>query len=165
MKCLIGSLIIAIGAQICIPFIPVPLTLQTLGILFVAAALGARYGTIAVLMYFLEGISGIPVFAKFSSGISVILGPTGGYIIGFILAAYLTSRMIEKSKNKTFLSIFYAGFAGSVAVLIIGYLHLAHFIGYSAAYTFGIAPFIPGDLSKLILFALMVSGKRWKKFI
>jgi biotin transport system substrate-specific component len=159
LKCLIGAGGIAICSQIYVPFFPVPLTLQTIGVLFTASILGARYGTIAILIYLAEGIAGLPVFAGFSSGLSVILGPTGGYLIGFVLAAYLIGSLMEKSKTRAFSEILIIGVLGDMILLTSGYLQLALFVGYSDAYTLGIMPFILGDLLKLVLFALLTSRR------
>jgi biotin transport system substrate-specific component len=137
--------------------VPVPLTLQTIGVLFTASILGARYGTIAVLIYLAEGIAGLPVFAGFSSGPSVVLGPTGGYLIGFALAAYITGSLVEKSKTKSFFAILKIGIVGELILLISGYLQLSLFVGYSNAYAFGVMPFLLGDFLKIMLFSLVTS--------
>jgi biotin transport system substrate-specific component len=158
-QCFLGAFIISIGAQICVPCIPVPLTLQTLGILLVASRLGARLSALSVLLYLVEGLAGIPVFAEFSWGQSVILGPSGGYLIGFVPAAYLTGILLKRSVNRTFLSVFLAGLAGEIVLLSIGYLQLAHFIGFADAYTCGILPFILGDFLKLTVFAMTTLRK------
>ncbi|MDR2464277.1 MAG: biotin transporter BioY [Holosporales bacterium] len=159
LKCFICTGLIAICSQICIPFIPVPFTMQTLSVLFVASSLGARYGTIAILMYLVEGAIGIPVFAKLSSGLPVLLGPTGGYLIGFVLAAYITGKLIEKSKTKSFFSLLWPGIAGGLIVLFTGYLRLAYFVGYSRAFTLGVLPFILGDVVKAAVFAAVTMSK------
>ncbi|MDR0625384.1 MAG: biotin transporter BioY [Holosporales bacterium] len=163
LGCFVGSGVIAISAQICIPLIPVPITLQTLGVFLVGALLGARYGAFAVLLYLAEGMAGAPVFAKFSSGLHVIFGPTGGYLIGFVFAAYLTGALFERLKKRTFFSVFLAGLAGELVSLLAGYLQLTHFVGYYKAFTVGIMPFIIGDFLKLTLFALLMSSPRGKK--
>ena len=82
-----GSLLVALAAQINIPMYPVPMTLQTLAVLAIGAAFGARLGAATLALYALEGAVGLPFFAQMKSGLAVISGPSGGYIIGFILAA------------------------------------------------------------------------------
>jgi biotin transport system substrate-specific component len=158
-QCFLGALIISIGAQVYIPLIPVKVTLQTLSILFVVSHFGAKLGTLSVLLYLIEGIVGIPVFAGFSAGLSIFLGPSGGYLIGFVPAAYLTGILLERSTNRTFLSVFLAGLAGEIILLVIGYLRLVHFMGFFDAYIFGILPFILGDFLKLTIFTLSVSKR------
>ncbi|MDR1597688.1 MAG: biotin transporter BioY [Holosporales bacterium] len=160
LKCFAGSVCIAICSQICVPFVPVPFTMQTLAVLFVASSLGARYGIISVLMYLAEGAIGLPVFAKCASGLPHLLGPTGGYLIGFTFAAYLIGTLIEKFKAKSFLAIFGSGLAGEVVLFLIGYLQLACFVGFTAAFKLGVVPFLLGDFVKVLLFALIMSGKR-----
>lgn len=162
LMCFIASCCIAICSQICIPFVPVPFTMQTLSVLFVASALGARYGTIAVLMYLAEGAVGLPVFAKLSSGLSVLLGPTGGYLMGFVAAVYITGSLIEKSKIKSFWTILGAGLAGEIVLFMAGYLQLARFVGYSKAYALGVVPFVLGDIVKVLAFTLITSRKQLK---
>ena len=93
-----GSILLALLARLSIPvpFSPVPITGQTFGILFLGALLGSRIGTLSVIMYILEGLIGLPVFAGGSIGFLYLLGPTGGYILGFIPAVYLVGYLAEK---------------------------------------------------------------------
>jgi biotin transport system substrate-specific component len=121
--------------------------------------LGPRRGTFAVLFYLLEGIIGLPVFAGFSSGVHVIWGPTGGYLFGFIPAVYLCGALLQKSHDRKFFGVFIAGLVGALAILLCGYLRLAYFIGFSQAYTLGIAPFYLADLLKLLIFSLLIFKK------
>ncbi|MDR2598543.1 MAG: biotin transporter BioY [Holosporales bacterium] len=162
LQCLRGACIIAIGSHICVPFVPVPLTLQTLSVLFVVSHLGSKLGACSALLYLLEGLAGIPVFAEFSAGPAVVFGPSGGYLMGFIPAAYLTGILLEQRANRTFLSVFLAGLAGEIILLFIGFLQLSYFMGFADAYTFGIIPFILGDFLKLTIFAMIssVSSKK-----
>jgi biotin transport system substrate-specific component len=93
-----ASILIAISAQIAIPlpFTPVPLTLQTLVVLAAGVVLGSSRGALAITLYLLEGCAGLPVFSGAASGITHLLGPTGGYLIGFLPAAWLTGFLAEK---------------------------------------------------------------------
>src|SRR5512132_4009477 len=92
-----ASLAIALAAQVAVPlpFTPVPLTLQTLAVLLASAALGMRRGALAVALYLAEGLAGLPVFASFSSGPAPFLGPTGGYLVGFLPAAAIVGALAE----------------------------------------------------------------------
>jgi biotin transport system substrate-specific component len=90
-----GSLFVAITAQIVIPTTPVPFTAQTFGVLTVGAALGFRRGALALLLYLVVGAAGLSVFAEGSSGIAKILGATGGYLVGFTVAAAIVGRLAE----------------------------------------------------------------------
>jgi biotin transport system substrate-specific component len=159
LKCLLGASVVAVGSQICIPLIPVPFTLQTLSVFFVAYALGAKLGTFAVLIYLIEGVAGVPVFANFSSGMSVILGPTGGYLIGFVPLVFLLGFLLDRLKNVEFLLVLMVGFVSNLILLTIGYLRLAHFIGFYDAYALGVLPFIIGDFLKLTVFSVIISKK------
>ncbi|MDR1475782.1 MAG: biotin transporter BioY [Holosporales bacterium] len=159
LRCLLGSCFIAVGSQIYIPFDPVPFTLQTFCVLLLGLCCGSKIGTLSVLLYLTEGIMGIPVFAGYNSGISILLGPAGGYLVGFIFAAYITGAMSEKWSRKSLASVFVIGLVGEIVLLLIGYLRLAHFIGFSDACTFGILPFIFGDFFKLTLCAIIASKK------
>ena len=94
-----GSLIVALGAQIAVrlPFSPVPITLQTLAVLMVGALLGSRRGALSLLAYLAQGLAGLPVFAGGASGLAHAVGPTGGYLIGFVVHRYLLD-MIEREE-------------------------------------------------------------------
>lgn len=153
---LFGSIFIALSAQITIPLIPVPATFQTFAILLVGALFGPKLGSKIVLLYLLEGICGLPVFANFSYGIAKIFGPTGGYLIGFVCATYLTGYLLQHGWKRNNLLIFSAGLLGDITLLTFGYLVLAYFVGYKNAYLFGIAPFYLSGLVKLLLFTLTV---------
>ncbi|MDR1522084.1 MAG: biotin transporter BioY [Streptococcaceae bacterium] len=164
LQCLCGSFAIALGAQISIPFVPIPLTLQTMAVLFVVSMLGSKGGTIAVLLYLLEGIMGLPVFAGFSSGIWRILSPTGGYLLGFVPAVYFSGTLLHRYHNRSFGAIFLAGLVGILITFVWGYLQLAYFVGFSRAYTLGIVPFYAADLLKLLIFSLWIwTFKKTKK--
>ncbi|MDR0756197.1 MAG: biotin transporter BioY [Puniceicoccales bacterium] len=158
LKGLLGSAVLFLSAQVTVPLIPVPLTLQTMAVLFIAS-LGAEQGTLAVLLYLLEGMFGLPVFAGLSFGIHEILGPTGGYLLGFIPAVYLSGTLLQKSHAKGFMAVFFAGLVGISIVLICGYLRLACFVGFSKAYILGIAPFFLTELLKLLVFSLLTVNK------
>ena len=146
-QCIAFSFIIAIGAQISIPWQPVPFTLQTICVCIVASILGAKWGTLAVIAYLIEGLMGLPVFANLSSGPAIILGPRGGYLLGFIPAAYVLGRALEHSRSIKSITI---GVIGAVTTLFIcGYVQLAQFIGYSAAYHTGVEPFFITELVKI----------------
>lgn len=144
--------IIGILAQITIPLPLVPITGQTLAIGLAATILGAKFGTISVLLYILIGAAGIPVFAGMSAGISVIVGPTGGFLVGFIPTAYFIGWMLEKTgytiKNATIANII-----GMIITLCFGtaWLKIAADLSWTAAFTSGFAPFIIVGILKATL--------------
>lgn len=145
---------IVILSQITIPLAMVPITGQTLAIGIVATILGATYGTISVLIYILLGIIGLPVFAGFHSGIGVLIGPTGGYILGFIPAAYLTGLYIEKVGDSYFHGIV-ANIIGACITLLFGMIQLKFSLETSwlIAVTTGVIPFIFVGILKATLAA------------
>jgi biotin transport system substrate-specific component len=144
--------IIGIFAQITIPLPLVPITGQTLAIGLAATILGSRYGTLSVLLYILMGAVGIPVFSGFSGGFSVIVGPTGGFIIGFIPTAFLIGWYLEKTSFK-FVHAMVANTIGMFITLIFGtvWLKIAAGLSWPAAFASGFAPFIVVGLIKAAL--------------
>ena len=114
------SLLTALCARIVIPlpFTPVPITGQTFAVLLTGAALGARRGAAAIVLYVLEGLAGLPVFAGGASGLARLLGPTGGYLLGFIAAAYLTGTLAERGWDRTVRWAAAAMAAGNVVVYL-----------------------------------------------
>lgn len=150
-----GSAVVALFAQISIPlwFTPVPITGQTLAVLLVGASLGSRRGALALVLYLLEGGAGLPFFAAGTSGWPVVAGPTGGYLVGFILAAYAVGWLAERGWDRGFLRAAPAMLVGNLAIYILGLPWLAKFVGASDVFAKGLLPFIPGDLIKLALAA------------
>jgi biotin transport system substrate-specific component len=146
-----ASLLIAWGAQlrIPVPFSPVPVTAQTLVVLLAGALLGSKRGVQAVVLYLLAGLLGWPIFAGASGGLAVLLGPTGGYLIGFIAAAYIVGRLTERGENRNALATIGALLLGTVVIYAFGLLRLAAFVGVERVIALGLAPFIIGDLFKL----------------
>ena len=148
--------LIAIGSYFVIPMIPVPITLQTLFVLLCGCIM-KRYALIAVLLYVILGIIGLPVFHQFTSGPGILLGPTGGYLIGFILAALIVGLSYEKKSR--FIRI--CGlFLGTTAIALCGVLWIALSTGISffEAVLIGAVPFIVGDLIKITL-AFFISAR------
>lgn len=146
--------IIVILSQITIPLGTIPITGQTLAIGIVATILGAKFGTISVCIYILLGIIGLPVFAGFSSGIGILLGPTGGFIIGFIPAAYITGLYIERMGTNYFNGVI-ANVLGACIILLIGMIQLKYILGvtWTTAFITGVVPFIFVGILKAVLAA------------
>ncbi|OLC57240.1 MAG: biotin transporter BioY [Chloroflexi bacterium 13_1_40CM_4_68_4] len=149
-----GSLVIALAAQVAVslPFSPVPVTMQTYAVLVVAAALG-RVAAASVSLYILEGIVGLPVFAGGTSGIERLLGPTGGYLAGFIAAAFVVGMLAERGWERHALTALAAMLAGELVIYALGLPWLARFVPADRVLVLGLLPFIPGDLVKLVLAA------------
>lgn len=144
--------IIGILAQVTIPLPLVPITGQTLAIGLAATILGARYGTVSVLLYILLGAVGIPVFAGFSAGFSVLVGPTGGFIVGFIPTALFIGYYLEKT-SFTFPQAMIANTIGMFITLSFGtaWLKIAADLSWTGAFASGFAPFIIVGLIKAAL--------------
>ena len=157
-----GSLLIGLCAQIKVwlPFSPVPVTLQTFAVLMLGALLGSRRGSLCVLAYIIEGAAGLPVFAL-GGGLAVLLGPTGGYLVGFIPAAYITGRLAECRWDRQARTTILAMLLGNVSIYAFGLLWLSCLIGAKEALALGLYPFIVGDILKIAL-AAVVLPSGWK---
>lgn len=149
----------AVAAQVTIPWYPVPFTGQTFAVLLSAGVLGMWRATTAMSLYMLVGIIGAPVFADQASGWSVMTGPTGGYIIGFIIAAAIVGFLAEKGADHNWISMIGALLLGEVIIFTLGAWWLAEQdfagvrFGWASAYDTGVQPFILGDLLKLAIAA------------
>lgn len=156
-----ASLFLAFCAQIALPlgFTPVPLSMQTLGVMLVGAFLGKRKGALAVLAYLAEGSLGFPVFAGGAGGILRFVGPTAGYLLGFVVQAYLVGWWVERREShkvgKT-LSILALSF---LVQLGCGTLWLSSFVGLGSALSLGMYPFIMGETLKAIGVACYLKKK------
>jgi biotin transport system substrate-specific component len=144
--------IIGVLAQLTIPLPLVPITGQTLAIGLAATILGPRYGMLSVILYLIIGSAGVPVFAEFSGGLSKLIGPTGGYLVGFIPTAFLIGWIMEKS-SYTFVNAMIANTLGMLVTLTFGtvWLKVAMELTWAAALTGGFTPFIIVGLIKAAL--------------
>lgn len=160
-----GALLIYLTARVAIPLpdSPVPITGQTFGVLLVGGALGFRRGLIAVALYVLLGVIGLPFFAEGKGGFSVIWGATGGYLIGFVVAGALVGRLAELGWDRKLGGALGAMLLGSAVIYAIGLPWLGVVIGASPAETIasGLTPFILGDALKLILAAVLFPVAWW----
>lgn len=150
-----ASIVTALAAQIAIPlpWSPVPITGQTFAVLLSGAVLGARRAFLAQLLYLAEGSSGLPVFAGGAAGFAKLLGPTGGYLMAFPLAAAVTGFLAERGWDRRFLTTFAALLAGSSLIFAFGLAWLSRFVPGPQLLASGLLPFIPGDLIKSALAA------------
>ena len=142
--------------SISIPFSPVPISLTNLVVYFSIYILGMKRGTLSYLVYLLIGLVGIPVFSGFTGGPAKLLGPTGGYLIGFIFMAMICGYFIDKWSNKWYLC-FLGMILGTALCYLFGTVWLAYQaeMSFSAALAAGVIPFIPGDLIKIIIAMLI----------
>ena len=153
---LLGSVLLTISAKIEVPFYPVPMTMQML----LGMAYGARLGAATVLLYLAEGAVGLPVFAgtpERGIGIAYMMGPTGGYLVGFVLSAAITGWLTERRRDWPALLLTVT--AGTIVVFIPGVLWLAHLIGFEQSIVHGLTPFVWGAVLKgAIAMALGMAG-------
>ncbi|WP_068985591.1 MULTISPECIES: biotin transporter BioY [Lysinibacillus] len=151
-----GAAIIAVLAQVSIPlpFSPVPITGQTLAVGLIVTILGTRLGTFSVLIYILLGAVGLPVFSGMSGGFAILVGPTGGYIVGFLVTAVIMGLYLDKFGITIFHAII-ANLIGMVVTLAFGtaWLKVAADLSWTAAFMGGVAPFIVVGILKAVLAA------------
>ena len=157
-----GSLVVGLCSQIRIylPFSPVPITGQTFAVLMLGALLGSRRGGLSMCLYLAEGLMGFPVFTSVV-GPAALFGPTGGYLVGFIPAAYLVGRLAERGWDRYILSTIAAMIIGDAVLLAFGFGWLVILTNFKTAFLTGVYPFIPGDLLKVALAAAVLPAG-WK---
>jgi biotin transport system substrate-specific component len=148
-KVLLGSFALALCAQITLrlPFTPVPLALAPHVALFLGAFLGRKVGTMAVIAYIVQGAIGLPVFSAGNCGLAYILGPTGGYLAGYVVATFVTGWLIEKSKRQLHATLSLV--AGNLIIYACGLPVLSLFVGIKMSFMLGIVPFLIGDAIKI----------------
>jgi biotin transport system substrate-specific component len=155
-----GSLLMWASAKVQVPFYPVPMTMQTAVAFLIGIAYGPRLGAATIALYLAQGAMGMPVFAgtpEKGIGLPYMIGPTGGYLLGFAVAAAITGWVAERSSH--WLAIGTGVLVATAAIYVLGAGWLATMIGFEKAVTFGIVPFLPGDLVKLLLVtALAATG-------
>ena len=151
----IFAAITGICAQIAFqsPFSPVSITLQTFAVFLSATVLGSKCGAFSQIIYLLIGAIGIPVFSNFNGGIGIILGRSGGYLISFPIIAFIIGYVIERKRNLSVVSLIALMFLGLIICYTIGTAQLAILmkLTFIKALTFGVFPFIPFDIIKIIL--------------
>lgn len=147
----------AAGAYIIVPLPPVPVTLQTLFMALAAVLLGARLAALSQVVYVLLGLIGLPVFAGGKAGLGVLLGPTGGYLIGFIAGAYVTGFLVERMQRPGAPRIAFAVAVGYFVVYVPGVVQLSLVAGLSLlkAFSVGTLPFLIGDALKTLTAAIV----------
>jgi biotin transport system substrate-specific component len=160
----LGALFVAALAQVKIPlpFTPVPLTGQTFAVLLVGATLGSKRGAVSMVLYIALGALGLPVFAGGAAGISYLSGATLGYLVGFVMAAYIIGLLAERGLERSVRTSIIPFLIGTVVIYICGVAWLTILLGsFSKAVAAGLVPFLVGDTLKLIAAALVLPGA-WK---
>lgn len=156
-----GSAVLAIAAQVAVPTLPVPITMQSFAVLAVGTVLGPRQGSAAVLLYLAEGAAGLPVFANLSGTVAHLTGPTGGYLVSFVPAAWLSGRLAQAGWSRGIVRTFLSYTLCHCVILATGAAYLSLYIGASRAVAMGVVPFILGSVIKSLLGATMV--KAWSQ--
>ncbi|QQM03968.1 hypothetical protein I8G32_02515 [Rhodopseudomonas palustris] len=157
-----GSVLLALSAKVNLPLPLVPMTLQTLMVVLIGAAYGARLGAATVLAYLAEGAAGLPVFAGPVGGLAPLLGPTAGYLAGFVVAAVLVGWCADRGFDRSVAKLFAAMLAGHLAILTLGFAWLAFglHLGLAKAWWVGVVPFLAGSLVKSALGAALLPAVR-----
>lgn len=145
----LGSALLTLSAKAQVPFYPVPMTMQTLVVLLIGMALGPRLGAATVLFYLAQGAAGLPVFAgtpEKGIGLAYLLGPTGGYLAGFAVAAGVSGWIVERRRDLAGIGLAVA--AGLAVIYALGVLWLSTLVGFGQAIALGVLPFLWGELFK-----------------
>ncbi|WP_299619640.1 biotin transporter BioY [Pelagibius sp.] len=154
----LGSLLLWACAKIQVPFYPVPVTMTTFAVLAIGMAYGWRLGAATVLLYLAEGAAGLPVFAgtpEKGLGLAYMVGPTGGYLVGYVLAAAACGGLAERGWDRNVVTAVLAMLIGNVLIYLPGLFWLGILFGWDKPILeWGLIPFIPGDLLKLALVAV-----------
>jgi biotin transport system substrate-specific component len=149
-----GAAALGLLAQVQIPLQPVPVTGQTFGVLLIGALLGSRRGALSMLSYLTLGAAGLPVFAGLAAGSAHFVGPTGGYLAGFVLAAGLVGWLAERGWNRRIHTTALAMLIGTVVIYVPGIAWLSTLVGWGQVLQLGVYPFLLGDALKVVLAAL-----------
>ena len=164
---LIGSIILAVSSKIKIPFYPVPMTMQTLIVLIIGVAFGWKLGLATISLYLFEGIVGLPVFSgspEKGIGLVYFTGPTMGYLIGFLVAVYISGKFVyDNNLVKTFFKLFFA----TSLIYILGIIWLGSLIGWDKpVFKLGAQPFLLAEIFKILIATLAINQiKKIKKYI
>ncbi len=158
---ILASFLLCLSGQFSVPlwFTPVPITTQNSAVLLIAALLGARRGAAATFAFLAQGAMGLPVFSNGAAGFSHFFGPTGGYLIGFLIAAFVVGAIAER--RKTIASAVGALVVGNLIVYALGASYLATFVGIKKAFLLGIAPFLIGDFMKTLVSLKILQWAGW----
>ncbi|MEM9343385.1 MAG: biotin transporter BioY [Pseudomonadota bacterium] len=155
-----GSLLLTLSAKVQVPFFPVPMTMQVLVVLLIGAAYGPKLAGATLATYLMQGAVGLPVFAgtpEKGIGLAYMVGPTGGYLLGFLVAAIAVGWMAERGWDRGPVRIAVAGLVGLVAIYAIGLAWLGAVVGWDQpVLTWGLWPFLPAEALKLALMVVIV---------
>lgn len=153
---LAGSAALAASAWVEAPIWPVPITLQTYAVCVIGALFGARLAAATVGAYLIEGALGLPVFAGGAGGFAQLLGPTGGYLAGFLFAAAIAGALMARGWSKSLIGLIAIMLVAHIVIFAFGVLQLQFFVGWGEAWTGGVAPFLIGTIIKTVAAAATV---------
>ena len=158
-----GSLLIALSAQLqfVLPFSPVPITGQTFAVLLLGALYGSRRGPATVVTYLALGVIGLPVFAGGGFGLARFIGPTAGYLVGFVAAAFVVGLLSERGWDRKPWTTAASMIIGNLIIYAAGILWLSKFVGWQAVLSTGFLPFLAGDAFKIALATILLPAG-WK---
>ncbi len=158
-----GSLLIALSAQLrfILPFSPVPITGQTFTVLLLGALYGSKRGPATVMTYFALGVMGLPVFAGGAFGIARLVGPTAGYLVGFLAAAFIVGLLSERGWDRKPWTTAASMIIGNGIIYMTGVLWLSRFVGWQSVLNTGFLPFLAGDALKIALATILLPAG-WK---
>ena len=157
---IVCSILLILSAKIKVDLYPVPMTLQPLAILMIAMLCGRNISVASVTLYLLQGMVGLPVFA-YGGGLPYLLGPTGGFLFGFLVASVVVGELADRGWGKKISHSVFAMILGMFTIYFFGIFQLSLIKGFDYAIIYGMKPFIIGDLYKLLLAALLLP-QIWK---
>lgn len=158
---LVGTLLLTLSAKVQVPFWPVPMTMQTFVVLVLAMSYGWRLGAATLLLYLAEGAVGLPVFAgtpERGIGLAYMMGPTGGFLLGFLVAAVVTGWLADRGWSRGIVLPLLAMLAGHLIIFAAGAGWLATIVGAAKAWQVGVVPFLAGTVVKCALGAATLLG-------
>ncbi len=158
-----GAVLLFFCSQINIPLEPVPITLQTFGIMLVALTFERSAAIHSVLLYLTSAALGAPVLAGFKGGLPCFLGPTGGYLVGFLVATVIMSTLRVHFKKPNIFSMAFIGIIGTVFIYAFGIVWLSRFLGFHQALMLGLFPFIIPGIIKIALLAITLRYLHWDR--
>ena len=147
----VGTALLTLSAKVQVPLPYVPMTLQTLVVLIIGASYGWRLGGATVGLYLMQGAVGMPVFAGPTAGIGYFMGPTGGFLFGFLVAAIVMGFMAERGWDRTLLRVIVMMSVGHALIFVVGLAQLSLVMPFAKAWTVGAAPFVAATLVKTAL--------------
>lgn len=159
---LLGTLLIAIFAQISIEMEPVPITLQTVAVMLIGYRCSPLQAFRSTTLYLLLGLAGLPVFSGFSFGPQIVFGTTGGYLVGFIATAYFLARATIKFGD-SWLAMTLLGLVATIITFIFGITWLSFLIGVEDAFTYGFLPFILPGVAKVVALTSLLKMSKIQK--